>query len=196
MIKGSGRIVFFCGRFVLKFCRIQPLTRILPQVWDIIWAGGHGILPIVPFTHGQKMMGARAGVEWCRIPDVVSSGFSSFRENIRQNLTEYRCWKVTRAPFLAPTYITLGFVNIQKRERGQQPSRKEMTEMLEAIAERTGQQVYQMNKHCVSWENFIKTQNGIRIIDYGDGGCGPKLFPEFIGQWQNEIKSVLCRPAR
>jgi len=99
--RGSCRIVFFIGPVVVKVCRIHSLLRIWSEVWYAL----------------RKNW-------WSFLPGACSDKWQWFMKGIRQNTSEYQCWKKTRASFLVPTYFTCGILNIQKAEDGEQPTHK------------------------------------------------------------------------
>ena len=173
MKKGTGRTVVFFGCFALKFCRIKPL------------------LDILKYLQEEELSELR----WNSFLSNVKFGWYFFRRGIKQNLTEYDCWKKTKAPFLAPTYFSLGIMNIQKKEEGEQPALEKMVKIISAIAEKTGadfSEIYCVDPHCLQPDNFLKNENGYIIVDYGDSD-NVFTFPQFIAKWQKEITAVLCR---
>lgn len=171
MRRGTGRIVFFCGGFVVKFCRIQSLLNILKDGWRAIYK-----------RENRKLFPSAIHIKW-----------KLFLRGIRQNRTEHNCWKLTHAPFLVPIHFGLSIANVQKREWGEEPTEDEVDAMIRAVAEKTKRQIYCIDPHCLEPKNFLKTGKGLRIVDYGDASDGSLTFPQFIIRWQSELASVLCR---
>lgn len=169
--RGSARIVFLVGQYVFKFPRIHPSLIVLKSVPKLIARG-----------------------KWQSIKNNWREAWDKFTGGIRQNHTESRCWKSCKAPFLVPTYIGLGIMNIQAREYGSKPSLKEMGKLIRDMKDRTTIQVLSMNPHVFRPENYLRNSFGYRILDYGDGGIetGRLLFGDYITQWHRELEEVFC----
>jgi len=166
---GSGRIVFLVGRYAFKFPRPGCLLKVAKAIPKFAIKG-----------------------EWKKISNVTKWAWYIFCKGIHQNTTEYRCWRRCRASFLVPTYFTLGgMVNIQKLESGQVPSWDEILSLFQAIAAMTENQVRRVDPHCFEPQNFLKNQDGMRILDYGDGSDQPLRFTDFILRWHKELAIVL-----
>jgi len=147
IVLGSSRIALIFGNFVLKFPRINPLLEIVKSTLKLIFEGK----------------------KWSIIHSHNRYRWHWFCKGIRQNITEYQCWKFCHATFLAPTYLTLGFVNIQGRMSGEEPSEKEMNTLLRQMCGATKSQLLTIDPHCFSTKNFIRSNSGYKKGDYGDG---------------------------
>jgi hypothetical protein len=125
--------------------------------------------------------------------------YMSFLRGFRQNLDEFRVWRKTKASFLTPTYLTLGIMNIQKFQKGEDLSSDfdkgdwpEINKLLRKMSEVTKGLVYTIDPHCFNPANFKRTPDGYMMVDYGQGSCGD--FKGFILKWHKEITAVLCQP--
>jgi hypothetical protein len=165
--RGSGRIVVIFDSFVIKFCRIQPLLNILVDFRDTLSNGKWGLFYI------------SSGMKW-----------RQFKKGLKQNATERCCWKKTKASFLAPTYFSLGLVNIQKAVKGDEPTQREMNELLYSLGRGYFEASY-IDMHCWKTENFVRNETGYHFIDYGDASGRAHTFPAFIIKWQKEL-AITC----
>lgn len=166
---GSTRIVFLAGNYAFKF------PRLLHCIFGIV-------LNLASFFKHWK---------WYYISESYVRPWTWLRKGLNQNQSEYRCWKSCKASFLAPTYFSIGIVNIQKRFAGEHPSWKEMETLVQQISLRTEYQPWRVDPHCFGPDNFIKSSDGIKIVDYGNSSEQPLRFTDFILRWQKEINEVL-----
>ncbi len=167
---GSGRIVVFVGGFAIKICRLTPLWNMVIDIWQSAW---------------KK--------RWSYIPSIINRKWYWFRKGVKQNVSEYRCWKSCKAPFLVPTYFTFGLINIQKAEYGEEPNIIEMARLDDAILAATSREFNELDPHCLNPKNFLRNEHGYKIVDYGDGSSRVMLFPLFITKWQKELAKILCK---
>ncbi len=168
VIRGSGRVVLIAGNYVFKFPRIYHLLK---------------VAKIVP-----RLM---IKFKWRFIFINAKWGWQGFRNGIRQNVAEYHCWRSCAAPFLVPTYFSIGLLNIQKFQQGTPPSRNEMKTLLLQIDQNTNGECKIIDQHCFNRENFIKNNSGYSIVDYGDSRNYPFRFTHFIVRWQSELATIL-----
>lgn len=166
--RGSTRVVLLFEGFVLKFPRMNALMAMMRDA------------PLLA-VQGR----------WSTLRKLSAYKWSWFMKGIRQNVTERKCWKACRASFLVPTYLSLGFMNIQKRERGDKPSLDEMDALVRRMGEVTENQTYTVDPHCFSPGNFLKSGSGYRVFDYGNGSYQPLRFTDYILRWQDELSKVL-----
>ena len=117
------------------------------------------------------------------------------RGGYNENKTEVICWKKTKASFLAPVYFGCGLINIQKHERGDVPSAIEIRKIRKRWAEITEGELYKINEHCFSKNNFRIRDGLLRLIDYGDKGFEKEHkqipFTEIIIKWHKELQNKL-----
>jgi hypothetical protein len=107
---------------------------------------------------------------------------------IDANRSEYKCWKSTKAKFLAKTYFSCVLVNIQEYESGIVPNRKDLWEVLKKIE--CKHEIWTVNPHCLDIYNFRKNEKGYMLIDYGDDGSGLP-FSSFITRWYRDMEKIL-----
>jgi len=167
IVRGSARIVLLFENFVLKFASITPLWGIVKETPVLVFRG-----------------------RWKFIPNMTSRKWYWFMKGIRQNITERRCWKSCHESFLVPTYFSLGFISIQKREKGEEPTWEEMNKLVNKMGSVTKNQVYTIDPHCFSPKNFLRNNSGYRVFDYGDASYQPLRFTEYILRWRKELSEV------
>ena len=112
--KSDTRTVLLAGNYVFKFPRFFHLFRILRKAIEL--------------------MPKR---EWNLIRINSYWKWRDFYEGIRQNFSEYRCWRATKADFLAPTFFSIGIINVQKREKGDIPFSRRTAYCFSKITERS-----------------------------------------------------------
>ena len=122
-------------------------------------------------------------------------GWRNFIRGIRENWSEYQCWKRMHTPFLVPTRFSLfGFLNIQKFQAGQEPSREEMAAIFSKLPPLAQREMSQVESHCLEPGNFVKTSYGYALVDY-DNGTTPAAdrypFTIFLEKWHNELENIL-----
>src|SRR5580700_5329414 len=94
-----------------------------------------------------------------------------FWKGILANMTEAATWRIYKTrgmSFLTPNYFTCGFFNIQKRERGRHPSKEELEAIKQALSLGTQAHLRRVDSHHFVPDTFLITQNGWRVIDYGE----------------------------
>ncbi len=120
-------------------------------------------------------------------------GWLNFTRGISENLSEHKCWKRIKAPFLAQTYFSLGIVTISKRQYGQPPSPEELALALKKLPEPAQAEIKNLDGHCLEASNFVKTPQGIILVDY-DNGTAPTAkkypFTIFLEKWHRELENV------
>jgi len=138
-----------------------------------------------------------------RNPEIFSAdlGWAShykFIRGFKQNLDEFEIWRKTRAEFLAPTYLTLGVVNVQKFQEGDDLTLRDDSQEIDKIVGEMGRvtdgRAWMIDQHCFGPANFKRTSRGYVMVDYGRGVSGD--FKGFLLGWHREIATVLRRPPK
>jgi len=109
-----------------------------------------------------------------------------FKKGLAQNRNEWKSWRVCKAPFLAPTLLSFGLMNVQKRIDGEEVSVKEGGELIGKMAKATGNNVYTIEPHSFFPDNFLRGKRGYIFVDYGDADFGT-----FVVHWQKELTEAL-----
>jgi hypothetical protein len=120
-------------------------------------------------------------------------GWINFLRGITENNSEALCWKRMRSPFLIPTHLGLGIVNIQQRARGDVPSHEEIFQLFSKLSEPAQQDLKKLEAHCLEPGNFIKTRDGIKLVDYDNGTSPTALlypFTIFLEKWHTELEKA------
>ncbi|HEY9584037.1 MAG TPA: hypothetical protein VJI33_00430 [Candidatus Paceibacterota bacterium] len=94
-----------------------------------------------------------------------------FWKGVVSNLTEYATFRTSgyRLPFLTPTYFSLfGLFNVQRYEKGRQPSEAELREMRARWSPEAQRNAERVDSHHLQVTNFIVNNRGWHVIDYGD----------------------------
>jgi hypothetical protein len=107
------------------------------------------------------------------------------------NASEFATYIMCKeASFLAPTF-SLGFVSIQKFESGEKPTFKEMEEVFQKLPVDARKLLLYMDKHPFCPQNFRRSSNGLKMIDYGDafGDRCPLSF--FLRRFHREFGEAL-----
>ena len=122
-------------------------------------------------------------------------GWRNFLRGIRENRSEYLCWKRMRSSFLVPTYANFfGLMNVQKLQRGIEPTREEMVKVFAELPLEARQSLQNVESHCLEPGNFLKTDFGYILVDY-DNGTTPAAdrypFTDFLERWHTELEAVL-----
>jgi len=164
--KSDTRTVLLAGSYVFKFPRLFHLFRILRKAIELIPERKWDLIRINSYW------------KW-----------RDFYEGIRQNFSEYRCWRATKANFLAPTFFSIGIINVQKREKGDIPFSKELRIAFQKLPKEAEEERLKIDPHYFSSKNFIKNTEGMRLIDYGDKSPDLK-FVNFLIRWQKELSSA------
>ena len=124
---------------------------------------------------------------------LLREGYEDLWGGYNENRTEAYCWKKTKANFLAPVYFGCGLINIQKHERGDVPSNIEIRKVRKRWVEITEGELYKINMHCFSKNNFRIRDGSLRLIDYGDKGFEKEQkqipFTEIIIKWHKELQN-------
>ena len=115
-----------------------------------------------------------------------------FKKAVQNNISEYSCWRQTRAKFLAPTKICLGLINVQEREAGEVPSWEEVESILRRLSKGARRDVWTMDGHYFEPHNFLKNGQGWRLLDYGDHSEGGLPLTTFIVRHQTELEQLFC----
>jgi len=117
-----------------------------------------------------------------------------FLSGIKENLSEAQCWRKVRASFLAPTYFTVGFMNIQRRVDGEKTSWEEMLPLWEQLLRDARKYSFRINRHTLRPENIRRTYQGYIFVDYGDRhGYGKEVgLTLFFTRWKPELERVFA----
>lgn len=163
--KGSTRSVIILRNYVIKFPRFDKFFSQIKFLFRIIKLRRFSLL--------------NKGFICC--VDVIKA-------SINANWSEYRCWKLTRAKFLAKTYFSCGVINIQRRENGKVVDEQCLYKSLGKINCRN--EIWTIDPHCLESVNFKQNNRGYVLVDYGDNTSGMP-FSSFIIKWHKEIEKVL-----
>lgn len=145
--RGTYRVTILIGPVALKFVRPVFVLNLIK-----------GCLKVI----GKKHFMAR-----------LENQFRQFRlrfaRGVMANVSEWATYSTTKAEYLAPTYFTLGIVNISRRQDGDKLTLKEIDALIEQIPERERNLWYSIEPHSV-WEgtSWRKTPKGYVLVDYGD----------------------------
>lgn len=98
------------------------------------------------------------------------------------NITEFFTWKTTKATFLAPTYFSCGFLNIQKTIKGESADCFLLvSDLLNSLPQRRRSIWLCVEGHSLYNSGWIKTNSGIVLFDYGDTfGIGVPISNLFL----------------
>ena len=169
---GTHRLVFLVGPIVIKIPR-----------WLTINKGG--TLGYLLKQMGRRIFLGRSAYDLKLFFEVFFDGFV-------ENWTEWMCWRATRAEFLTPVYLSLGFINIQKRCRGIEITQDEERGISARIQEATKGDVWKTNSHTfLSRGNYLRVDNGYQMIDFGDRMKDGMPVTEFIRKWHDVLSEIL-----
>lgn len=109
------------------------------------------------------------------------------------NLTERATWNLTKASFLAPTYLSLGgLVNIAKRARGSPASRDTILAMLQIFRVEADHEALGIDGHSFYADgDWLYTGDGYILTDYGDAYGSGRPISGFIAQNQKVLERAL-----
>jgi hypothetical protein len=98
------------------------------------------------------------------------------------NLTERATWDMTRASFLAPTYLTLGgFVNVAKRVHGSPASDDTIRLKLRLFGLEDRPAELDINGHSMYPDgDWLYTGDGYVLVDYGDMHASGRPLSDYI----------------
>jgi hypothetical protein len=165
--RGGYRLVIFLGDYVIKIPQLASF-RVFCS------------LPSYIYKKQLRLFGPELEWAWAR-----------FKEALVENTSEYRCWRRTKAKFLAPTIFSLGFVNLQKREVGTHPDNNQRLEIIKKLSDKT-RDIFKIDQHCTNPLNFVKNERGCILVDYGNSPDGDLDFTVFIERHQIELERILC----
>ena len=120
-------------------------------------------------------------------------GFRNFIRGISENWTEYRSWRRLRTPFLIPTTFSCGLMNIQIRAMGEAPSREELEALFLQLPLPAQRELRELEAHCIEPANFVKTKDGIKLVDYDNGTTDTALkhpFGVFLERWHSDLEKI------
>lgn len=144
---GNSRTVILIGPLALKFIRINflPLLK-----------------AIIKKNFQKKQDPIALKLRWGYIKFMFAQG-------IIANISEWATYSSLRKRFLAPTYLTLGIVNISKRIRGKSLEKDEISSMLSVNPEASLEEHFRLAELHATWNSdWFKTRTGIVLVDYGD----------------------------
>lgn len=108
------------------------------------------------------------------------------------NLTERATWDLTRATFLAPTYLSLGIVNVMRRAYGSPASRDTIKINLDLFGVPCDPNVLGIDGHSFYADgDWLYTGNGYLLTDYGDCYSHGRPISEFIKAKQANLERAL-----
>ncbi len=170
--KGAYRFVVFTPKYVFKI----PTPR---YAW--------GVLKNIP-----RMLKNGDGKF---IYKELSWGLKNMLRGVRENKSEYSCWKRMQSPFLSKTFFSFfGILNIQARQTGDSPNREALLEMFLKLPQEAQKQLQQVESHCLEPANFINTNRGLILVDYDDGTRSKDQrlpFTVFLERWHKELRELL-----
>lgn len=125
------------------------------------------------------------------------SDFKLYRSRVIKgffgNMTEFFTWLTVQKNFLAPTYFSCGFFNLQKTVHGEKVSCKELIDkIIQQISEKRQFAWWQVEAHIL-WENsgWRKTSDGYVLVDYGDSFANGWPFSEVLRRDGEVLERVL-----
>lgn len=108
---------------------------------------------------------------------------------VNKNLEEYRCYRKTKATFLAPVYFSIGIVNFQSFEKGLMPSIEDSTKLWRQLSEEAEKDFFTIDPHAHFVDNIRKNELGYRFVDYGNSDiCA------FFRNHQKELEILFAQP--
>lgn len=109
------------------------------------------------------------------------------------NLTERATWSLTKASFLAPTYVSLGgLVNIAKRTRGSPASRDTILAMLQIFGIEADHEALGIDGHSFYADgDWLYTGDGYILTDYGDAYGSGRPISGFIAENRAALEQAL-----
>jgi hypothetical protein len=167
--KGSTRIVLITQNYVFKVTRLKFFWCVVRTILRLVFS-----------------------LQWKKIPRRIGHDWHWHMRCLNANITEYRCWKATHAPFLVPTLFSLGILNVQKFEKGTVPTQQEVWGVLSQASKVSENHIYCIDPHCLDTKNFLKNDKGYRMVDYGDSREIPITISAYIMQWHKEIAPFFC----
>ena len=151
--KGKTRTVLVLGPIMIKFILLDPIIAFIRDIFSLI---------------GHKNYFETLGTSW---------ELYRFRiiRSIFANLTEFFTWKTLKPSFLAPTYFSCGFFNIQKTEIGESVNCFDLIGyIIDNLPEHRKHLWEQVEAHTLYGEHWLKTDRGYICFDYAD---------VFMNQW-------------
>ncbi len=168
---GTSRVVILVGEYAFKFCRFWIIVGAIKRL----------------FSNLLQRKWRTIQAEWKLTKFRIMSG-------IQQNRGERYCWKKTGARFLVPTRLSLGFLNVQQRERGDVPTSMEIKKIVAAMtAETSEEELSSIDFHCLQPGNFLRNEQGYRLLDYGSPPSKRNgNFTDYLIRWHKELEKILC----
>ncbi|MFA6228091.1 MAG: hypothetical protein WC668_02790 [Patescibacteria group bacterium] len=170
---GNTRFVLVIGFLAFKFAKIN-LFMALKCEFRQLFTNSHNVRRLV------KKYGYVCPV----------SPLYWLLRGITANWLEWRYYRRTRLPILAPTYLSLGLVNIQAAGVYPQVTEKYFRSQISAIIghdENNDEDIHADPHTLRQMENYIVFNGRLKIIDYGSPKSwtflekwGKKIFDEFI----------------
>jgi|GEM_PF-1582986 len=144
---GTTRSVIIVGPIVIKFPKVLWYLKNIRSILLCLISGHVSVDYIV----GCHKLG------WI----ILCNGITS-------NWTEYTTYIKTRASFLVPVFASCGLISIQLYEDGKVPSMDESIGIADALSKKCNLCLNIDPHDFHSPENWRKTRNGYKLIDYGD----------------------------
>jgi hypothetical protein len=153
--EGSSRYVLLVPRLgiVVKFAR----TRIGRTFWRLI----------------REKMSSNPSTRAFAFKMFSTFWRMSAVKGLIENVSERRLYRKTKCPLLVPTYVSLGFVNIQRLQLGRRPSGYKWFAQLTFLM----QYHNWVSSHSFgNHDNFLIDDAGkLRMLDYGSPVIGPAI---------------------
>ncbi len=98
----------------------------------------------------------------------------------------------THASYLAPTYLSLGILNVGGVRQGEIPATKEWLSVLRTLPGDAQEYLAWIDPHTIHPENIRKTESGYLWIDYGcTGDPEAGSITHFLITWQSALEEKL-----
>ena len=169
---GDTRFVMVIGFLAFKFAKINPFMALKCE-----------------FKQFSNSSQARQVIKKYGYTCSFSPLYWLFR-GIAANWLEWKYYRRTRLPILAPTYLSLGLVNIQLAGAGLKMPEKYFLNQISRIIghdENNDKDIHADSHTLRQSENYAAFDGRLKIIDYGSPKAwtflekwGKKIFDEFI----------------
>ncbi|PIR47073.1 MAG: hypothetical protein COV07_00920 [Candidatus Vogelbacteria bacterium CG10_big_fil_rev_8_21_14_0_10_45_14] len=170
---GGYRTAIIVGSLVFKFPRVKGWPMVVKRMFQ--YARANTAKDTLRFCHEVILL----RLEW-------------FWSAIVQNWTEHRCWKMTRANYLAPVYFSVGLLNLCVAVRGDVPSLEEWFSVLQKLPEDATRYLSCTDPHDTFTHNVRRTASEYVFVDYGDKiNHGEAPITEFFIKWKLVLEEIL-----
>lgn len=167
--KGTHRAALVLGPITLKF--VHPRWGFIRNLFDGIGKVGY----FERLKDNWNILSVR----------IIKAVFA--------NITEFLTWKRLKPSFLAPTYFSCGFFNIQKTIAGEGVECLGlMRKVIESLPE-SRRSVWNFVEAHTVWFNsgWVKTKRGYILFDYGDSFMEGWPFSNVLRRNRKELEMIL-----